>query len=217
MTETEYQIHQLADKAGVSVRTIRFYINEGLLPPPQAQGRYSVYSEDYLERLELIRLLKDKFLPLKEIRARLEGLSQAEVRAALALEREQEAQADRLFESKTAAESPGGTKALDYINRLLNQPGAKSSRPSQSLPSPAPAQPGAKSSRPSQSLPSPAPAQPSPKRASESRASYATPNEVWERVQLAPGIELHLQQPIPADQRSKLEELVRFARQLFNR
>ena len=198
MTETEYQIHQLADKAGVSVRTIRFYINEGLLPPPQAQGRYSVYSEDYLERLELIRLLKDKFLPLKEIRARLEGLSQAEVRAALALEREQEAQADRLFESKTAAESPGGTKALDYINRLLNQPGAKSSRPSQSLPSPAPAQP-------------------SPKRASESRASYATPNEVWERVQLAPGIELHLQQPIPADQRSKLEELVRFARQLFNR
>ncbi len=198
MTETEYQIHQLADKAGVSVRTIRFYINEGLLPPPQAQGRYSVYSEDYLERLELIRLLKDKFLPLKEIRARLEGLSQAEVRAALALEREQEAQADRLFESKTAAESPGGTKALDYINRLLNQPGAKSSRPSQSLPSPAPAQP-------------------SPKRASESRTSYATPNEVWERVQLAPGIELHLQQPIPADQRSKLEELVRFARQLFNR
>jgi DNA-binding transcriptional MerR regulator len=87
MTESDYQINELAKKAGVSVRTIRFYIDEGLLPSPPSQGRYAVYSEDHLERLELIRLLKDKFLPLKEIRMRLSGISQEDVRAAIAHEK----------------------------------------------------------------------------------------------------------------------------------
>ncbi len=88
MTESDYQIHELADKAGVSVRTIRFYIKEGLLPSPQVRGRYAGYSDDYLERLELIRLLKDQFLPLREIRVRTQGLSQEEVRAALSSEKD---------------------------------------------------------------------------------------------------------------------------------
>jgi len=42
MTESDYQINELAKKAGVSVRTIRFYNAEGLLPSPPSQGRYAV-------------------------------------------------------------------------------------------------------------------------------------------------------------------------------
>ncbi|MCL4562693.1 MAG: MerR family transcriptional regulator, partial [Chloroflexi bacterium] len=55
-------IHELARRAGVSVRTIRYYIEEGLLPPPGNLGRYSLYGEEYLDRLELIRQLKAAYL-----------------------------------------------------------------------------------------------------------------------------------------------------------
>ncbi|HZW02420.1 MAG TPA: MerR family transcriptional regulator, partial [Anaerolineaceae bacterium] len=62
MNSSDYLIHELADLAGVSIRTIRYYINEGLLPAPDARGRYSTYREEYLDRLRLIRKLKDAFL-----------------------------------------------------------------------------------------------------------------------------------------------------------
>jgi DNA-binding transcriptional MerR regulator len=69
------RIGELADKAGVSVATIKFYIREGLLPPPPVKtGRtMGYYDEAYLERLLLIRKLRDEhFLPIRAIRLLLE-------------------------------------------------------------------------------------------------------------------------------------------------
>ena len=42
-------IGELADAAGVTVRTIRYYINEGILPTPELQGRYTLYEAWYLD------------------------------------------------------------------------------------------------------------------------------------------------------------------------
>lgn len=47
-------IDQLADRTGISVRTIRFYAGKGLLPPPKLRGRLGLYGPDHLARLELI-------------------------------------------------------------------------------------------------------------------------------------------------------------------
>jgi DNA-binding transcriptional MerR regulator len=69
------RIGELADKAGVSVATIKFYIREGLLPPPPVKtGRtMGYYDEAYLERLLLIRKLREEhFLPIRAIRLLLE-------------------------------------------------------------------------------------------------------------------------------------------------
>jgi len=69
------RIGELADRAGVSVATIKFYIREGLLPPPPVKtGRtMGYYDEAYLERLLLIRKLRDEhYLPLRAIRLLLE-------------------------------------------------------------------------------------------------------------------------------------------------
>jgi DNA-binding transcriptional MerR regulator len=77
---------ELTAAADVSVRTVRYYIAEGLLPPPEGSGPGSAYSQGHLDRLRLIQRLKEAYLPLKEIRRRLSGLSDDEVRSLLAAE-----------------------------------------------------------------------------------------------------------------------------------
>ncbi len=75
LTHQYLRIGELADRAGVSVATIKFYIREGLLPPPPVKtGRtMGYYDEAYLERLLLIRKLREEnFLPLRAIRLLLE-------------------------------------------------------------------------------------------------------------------------------------------------
>ena len=69
----EYSIGELADQAGVSTRTIRYYVSEGLLPPPLGAGPNSRYTDAHREQLEIIGRLKREYLPLKEIRRRLAG------------------------------------------------------------------------------------------------------------------------------------------------
>ena len=71
--EREYSIGELAEAAGISTRTIRYYVAEGLLPPPAGAGPNSRYTDTHLEQLALIGRLKEQYLPLKEIRRRLIG------------------------------------------------------------------------------------------------------------------------------------------------
>src|SRR5215216_5055721 len=77
-------LSELTAAADVSVRTVRYYIAEGLLPPPEGSGPGSAYTQGHLDRLRLIQRLKEAYLPLKEIRRRLSGLSADEVRSVLA-------------------------------------------------------------------------------------------------------------------------------------
>jgi DNA-binding transcriptional MerR regulator len=82
--DRSYGLAELAETAGVSIRTVRYYIGEGLLPPPASAGPRSAYTPGHLDRLRLIGRLKDAYLPLREIRRRLDGLDDAAVRALLA-------------------------------------------------------------------------------------------------------------------------------------
>jgi DNA-binding transcriptional MerR regulator len=69
----EYSIGELAEEAGVSTRTIRYYVSEGLLPPPVGAGPNSRYTDAHLRQLGIIGRLKEQYLPLREIRRRLIG------------------------------------------------------------------------------------------------------------------------------------------------
>jgi DNA-binding transcriptional MerR regulator len=69
------KVSELAERAGVSVATIKYYIREGLLPPPPLKtGRtMGYYDRAYLERLIAIRKLREEhFLPIRVIRTILE-------------------------------------------------------------------------------------------------------------------------------------------------
>ena len=75
--ERGWTVEELADLVGVPVRTIRYYITEGLLPGPGTRGKGTVYTEEHLLRLRLIRLLADQRVPLAQIREQVAALSLA--------------------------------------------------------------------------------------------------------------------------------------------
>ncbi|MEV6088954.1 MerR family transcriptional regulator, partial [Streptomyces cellulosae] len=68
-TETEaLTIDELAARAGVTVRTVRFYGTKGLLPPPVlGPRRVGRYGREHLARLELIEELQSRGMTLAAI------------------------------------------------------------------------------------------------------------------------------------------------------
>src|ERR1700704_1133055 len=64
-----WRIDELAQKAGLTVDTIRYYAREGLLDPPVKQGRNRLYGPDHLERLERICELRGQRFSLAAIKA----------------------------------------------------------------------------------------------------------------------------------------------------
>jgi DNA-binding transcriptional MerR regulator len=55
----EFTIDELAARTGLTVRTLRFYAAEGLLPAPERRGRIAYYGAAHRMRLELIRTLQE--------------------------------------------------------------------------------------------------------------------------------------------------------------
>ncbi|WP_394428938.1 MerR family transcriptional regulator [Streptomyces sp. SGAir0957] len=68
-------VDELAARAGVTVRTIRFYSTRGLLPPPVIGARrVGHYGQDHLSRLALIEELQHQGMTLAAIERYLEQL-----------------------------------------------------------------------------------------------------------------------------------------------
>lgn len=82
--DNKYSLTDLAGASGIPVRTLRYYLAQGLLPAPARQGRLTRYPESTLRRLQLVKRLRAAHLPLAEIRERLDAMSDADVTAALA-------------------------------------------------------------------------------------------------------------------------------------
>ncbi len=101
-----FDLQELSDRAGVTPRTVRYYIQQGLLRSPGPPGPGAKYDAGYVDRLKLIRRLQQEHLPLVEIRRRLEDLSDDDVR--------------RLLRQPRA---PGKTSAVDYVRSVLSPTG----------------------------------------------------------------------------------------------
>ena len=69
MTQRTYSIGEAARLSGISVRKLRFYSDQGLLPPAgRTASGYRVFTDGELVRLDLIRCLRDAGLGLDAIR-----------------------------------------------------------------------------------------------------------------------------------------------------
>lgn len=196
-------IEDLAKQSGLSLRTLRYYIQEGLLPGPDTQGKYARYSQAHLDQLELILRLKRLRLPLNEIRHLLENMTLDEVR--------QVRQFQDILSRKipgSAAETPGKlsisgstSSALDYIRSLeIEQTSLRSITGSPSgYP---PAQRGVQSS----------PAHASSK---EKIGDPSSELESWTRLILREGVELNIRAREAARMKKEVDLLIQFARKIF--
>jgi DNA-binding transcriptional MerR regulator len=62
-------IGELSRRTGVPVKTLRFWSDEGLLPPAtRSRSGYRLYAEDATVRLDLVRTLRDAGLGLEAIK-----------------------------------------------------------------------------------------------------------------------------------------------------
>lgn len=143
--ERLYSLDELTELAGVTIRTVRYYIAEGLLPPPTSNGPRSAYSNVHLNRLLLISRLKDAYLPLKEIRRQLQGMTDEEIAGAVASTSVIPASINELTMPLSGTPQPAPKQAqaftaasrdsaASYIDRVLNEterPRRSRSRPPQ--------------------------------------------------------------------------------------
>ncbi|WP_055698965.1 MULTISPECIES: MerR family transcriptional regulator [Streptomyces] len=53
-------MEELAKQAGITVRTVRFYRERGLIPPPRREGRIAWYDDHHLARLRTIAALLER-------------------------------------------------------------------------------------------------------------------------------------------------------------
>ncbi len=185
-----YTIGELARQADVTPRTIRFYVTEGLLSPPEGAGRAAVYTAGHLIRLELIKLLKEEFLPLAEIRDLLAGLAQAEIEELLTQKRQ-----------PTPPAKP--ESAREYIQTLL-QTGPTTAD------SPATLRQVVASHQKTRLAPV------APEGGEVPSAPAVEPAVTWGRISLHPDVEINVRRP-PTDGRTpaRVQQLLEVARRLF--
>lgn len=79
MTAKTYKLDELAHAAGMSARTVRYYVQRGLLPAPAFRGKDTAYEHEHLVRLRAVRRLQEAYFPLDAIAAELAGRSLAEI------------------------------------------------------------------------------------------------------------------------------------------
>jgi len=72
-TDAQMQIGDVAERTGLSLRTIRHYEEVGLLPEaPRTQGGFRLYTEESVRQLLLVKQMKPLDFTLEEMREILE-------------------------------------------------------------------------------------------------------------------------------------------------
>jgi|SRR5579871_1034397 len=206
--EAFYTIGQLAQAAGLTPRTIRYYTAEGLLPAPDTRGRYARYSHEHLSRLRLIHHMKSAYLPLTVIRERLNSLTTAEIEAQLSvdtpagMERQEPLAILQLATTVLPSETSRPRPAMLLEAPREPFPPRASGRRRILLISPRLA-----------GLPSTLPWEELSPSDSPRRAELTT--ETWKRIVLAPGVELHLHVPESPEAGERLNRIIAEVQALF--
>jgi DNA-binding transcriptional MerR regulator len=107
MTEPTMQIGEVAERIGLSLRTIRYYEEVGLITPSaRSQGGFRLYTEHDVSRLQLVKDMKPLGFSLDEMRDLLGVLDQLDgIDEASPSPAEQEALLERLAMFRVAADA----------------------------------------------------------------------------------------------------------------
>jgi len=196
----EYSLEDLERLSGLPVRTLRFYIQEGLLPGPDTRGKFARYSHKHLATLEFIRRMKSIRLPLQQIRQLLDSMSTEEVKEMLSapLTTTTKFNADLVGEDQPIRFKMDKTDEMKNFNFVADQNinfYLKEDVPRQ-YGSPMPAR-------------SPKLNSPDPQKADKQV------EETWQRIRLADGVELQVRKPLDRETALLVAELRSHARRFF--
>lgn len=224
MLKENLLISDLARETGVSVRTIRYYIMEGLLPSPQVRGRYSVYDEGYLHRIKLIKILKDAYLPLSKIRELLSNLKPEEIKSTLENYEKEPPLLNVPLSTALQGDMAGGLSAREYIRRVRESQGSPrlqtrlyqaESQIKAHPNTPSKLGPGdidwldtlEKPEVSPSTTPTPLLRRVSPSAEDEGNESESIPQN-WVRIRVAPGIELNIREDEYLKRKRQIEKIV---------
>ena len=185
----DLDLAELARAADVTPRTVRYYVQQGLLPSPGTRGPGTKYDRGMLDRLQLIKLLQREHWPLSKIREHLESLDEDGVQRELR----------HLPVPATSA------SALKYVRGLLGRDpratGKSARHRAHDLFS---EQTHAELREPSAK---PAPRAPVGK--------WQMTKSTWERIRLSHDVELSVRRPLTREQNKRVDRLLEAARQIF--
>jgi DNA-binding transcriptional MerR regulator len=120
--ETRHTIGDLARRTGLSIKTIRYYADSGLVPPTdRSPAGYRLYGPDAVARLELVRTMRDLGVDLATIRRVVnQDVSLREVAAAHAEALAVQIRVLRLRQAVLTVAARRGSRAaeVDELHRL---------------------------------------------------------------------------------------------------
>ena len=189
----DLDLAELASAAGVTPRTVRYYVQQGLLPSPGTRGPGTKYDRALLEKLQLIRLLQREHWPLSKIREHFESLNEEGVRRELG--RPPELQLPAVSES-----------ALKYVRGVLGRDGGKP--------------PSRKQKREADLFSKHSGSGLSSPRAEAASGAHAgkwqMTKSTWERIRLSRDVELSIRRPLTREQNKRIDRLLEAARLIFS-
>jgi len=191
MAAGNYSIADVAALTDTPVRTVRFYIAEGLLPSPKKTGAAAGYDEAFVLRLRAVLKLKQGDLPLAVIGKTLDELDEAGLREIV--ERPLEAPSD---------------SAGDYVRRVLQQSQAANAGGVATM-SPAVASVSYLFEQYSRGS--------STDTSGASMEAGRRDRSTWERIVLGPDVELHVRRPQSRASARRVERVIEFAEQVFGK
>ncbi|WP_067896521.1 MerR family transcriptional regulator [Nocardia vaccinii] len=122
--ETLFTIGALAERTGLTVKTIRFYSDKGIVPPTcHSPAGYRLYDIDALARLELVRTLRELDIDLSTVRrilARETSLAEVAAAHAAALEVQVRVLCLRRAVLQAVARRKSNPQEMDLMHKLVN-------------------------------------------------------------------------------------------------
>jgi DNA-binding transcriptional MerR regulator len=187
----DLDLAELAKAADVTPRTVRYYVQQGLLPSPGTRGPGTKYDRALLERLQLIKLLQREHWPLSKIRDHLDALDEDGVRRELG--QPPELPLPSLSDS-----------ALKYVRGVIgrHRPGASAplEQPEPSLFDQKPRALGATGAT----------------EAGAASGRWQVTKSTWERIRLTRDVELSIRRPLTREQNKLVDRLLEAARRIFS-
>jgi DNA-binding transcriptional MerR regulator len=210
----EYTLEELAKMVRINPRTIRSYIQQGLLSGPDSMGRNARYKDYHLKRLRVIRTLKEvHHLPLSEIRriVTMAGPEEDIQIQLVPLDGEMQVEAREVSEEEASAPS----SALDYVRSRRASAKGRRAEETDALPAPPPIMSSPIDQGDSVTSPLEALLYKLRDQGTLDNVPRKTRGEEWVRLEVTPDIEIHVRGQLRREQLSDFEQLADLMRHIL--